>query len=97
MIPVNQSTASDSTPTANTSLVTSVAATEQRAESQMKEEAKLGKRGFFVLTFFLCVLLFIFDETLFDAVFLLFCFFHIELFTLFLFFLCSLLISHAFS
>jgi hypothetical protein len=44
MIPVNQSTASDSTPTANTSLITSVAATEQRAESQMKEEAKLGKR-----------------------------------------------------
>ena len=43
MIPVNQSTASDSTPTANTSLITSVAATEQRAESQMKEEAKLGK------------------------------------------------------
>lgn len=39
---------------------------------------------FFVLTFFLSVLLFIFDETLFDAVFLLF-FFHIELFTLFLF------------
>jgi hypothetical protein len=43
MIPVNQNTASDSIPTANTSLVTPVAATEQRAESQMKEEAKLGK------------------------------------------------------
>jgi len=41
MIPVNQNTASDSTPTANTSLVTPVAATEQRIESQMKEEAKL--------------------------------------------------------
>jgi hypothetical protein len=34
MIPVNQNTASDSTPTANT---------EQRVESQMKEEVKLGK------------------------------------------------------
>ena len=34
MMPVNQSTASDSTPTANT---------EQRVESQMKEEVKLGK------------------------------------------------------
>lgn len=43
MIPVNQNTASDSIPTANTSLVTPVAVTEQRAESQMKEEAKLGK------------------------------------------------------
>ena len=43
MIPVNQNTASDSTPTDHTTLVTPVAATEQRAESQMKEEAKLGK------------------------------------------------------
>ena len=41
--PVNQSTASDSTPTANTPLVTPVTAVEQRTESQMKEEAKLGK------------------------------------------------------
>ena len=43
MISVNQNTASDSTPTANTSLITPVAATEQRVESQMKEEVKLGK------------------------------------------------------
>ena len=43
MIPVNQNTASESTPTDNTPLVTPVAATEERAESQMKEKAKLGK------------------------------------------------------
>ena len=43
MIPVNQNTASDSIPTANTSLITPVVATEQRVESQMKKEAKLGK------------------------------------------------------
>lgn len=43
MIPVNQNTPSDSTPTDHTTLLTPVAATEQRAESQMKEEAKLGK------------------------------------------------------
>jgi hypothetical protein len=42
---------------------------------------------FFVLTFFFSVLLFIFDETLFDAVFFFLFFFHIELFTLFLFFM----------
>jgi hypothetical protein len=43
---------------------------------------------FFVLTFLLSVLLFIFDETLFDAVFFfLLLFFYIELFTLFLFFM----------
>lgn len=43
MIPVNQNTASDSTPTSNIPLVTPVAATEERAESQMREETKLGK------------------------------------------------------
>lgn len=43
MIPVNQNTAFASTPTVKTSLVTPVAAGEQRAESQIQEDTKLGK------------------------------------------------------
>ena len=43
MIPVNQNTTSDSTPTVKTPMVSPIAATEKRAESQMKEEMKLGQ------------------------------------------------------
>ena len=43
MIPVNQNTTPDTTPIVKTPLVSPVAATQQRAESQMKEETKLGK------------------------------------------------------
>ena len=43
MIPVNQNTTSESTPVVETPTISPVAATEKRAESQMKEETQLGK------------------------------------------------------
>ena len=43
MIPVNQNTTANSTPAVKTPMVSPIAATEKRAESQMKEETKLGK------------------------------------------------------